>query len=69
MKKVSYFMAIALLSVGLNSCSEDCHECHYENANNVEVELGEKCDDELTNLEAEGYTVDGVKYEVHCHEH
>ena len=34
-----------------------------------EVELGEKCDDALEELEASGYAVNGTTYEVHCHEH
>lgn len=57
------------LFFSLASCHKDCHECHYEDANDNEVELGEKCEDELETLEAEGITVDGVKYEVHCHGH
>ncbi len=69
MKKVGFLVVYSALFLGLNSCSKDCHECHYEDANDVEVELGEKCDDDLENLEADGYTVDGVTYEVHCHEH
>lgn len=56
------------------SCSKDeCHECHYEkmvNGAETEVELGEKCGDDLVNLEKDGFTdIDGTKYEVHCHEH
>lgn len=52
-----------------SSCEHHCHECHYEDADDMEVELGEKCEDELESLEANGITVDGVTYEVHCHEH
>lgn len=35
----------------------------------IEVELGEKCDDDLKNIEASGFNDGGVVYEVHCHEH
>lgn len=59
----------AFLVFGLTSCNkEECHECHYE-LNGQEVELGEKCGDALTELEASGYALDGQVYEVHCHEH
>ncbi|MCT4560564.1 MAG: hypothetical protein N4A41_04225 [Crocinitomicaceae bacterium] len=64
---------VALLALGLvtlTACKkEECHECHYENANNEEVELGEKCGDELENLEKDGYSDGTNVYEVHCHEH
>ena len=50
------------------SCEKNCHECHYD-FNDTEVELGEKCDDDLEEIEKNGYTVDGVTYEVHCHDH
>ncbi len=69
MKKVS-FLAIALISVAtLSSCNNKCHECHYEDANGAEVELGEQCGDDLENYEENGIVVDGTTYEVHCHEH
>ena len=61
----------ALLSVStfLLSCNKNkCHECHYDKAG-VEVELGEKCGDELENLEANGYSDSTGNYTVHCHEH
>lgn len=52
------------------SCSKTgCHECHYEDAQDQEVELGEYCDEDLEQIEKDGYTVDGTTYEVHCHEH
>lgn len=73
MRKTS-LVAIALMlifSTGLHSCKkkETCHDCHYENDNNQEVELGKKCGDELEKLESDGIVVDGKKYEVHCHDH
>lgn len=63
-----FFTALAFSTLSI-SCSKECHECHYEDANNNEVELGEKCDEELENLERDGYTVGGETFEVHCHEH
>jgi hypothetical protein len=72
MKKVSYLAvaAIFVLTAVTSSCKkESCHTCHYEDASNKEVELGEKCGDELEALEKDGYTVNGTKYEVHCHDH
>lgn len=73
MKKVSLILAI-FATLSIISCDKDeCHECHYEimeNGSEVEVELGEKCGDDLETLEREGFTAaDGTKYEVHCHEH
>ena len=52
------------------SCKKNqCSECHYDDAQGLEVELGEKCGDELETLEANGYNLGGVNYDVHCHEH
>lgn len=54
----------------LTSCKKDeCHECHYDDANGIEVELGEKCNEELHQLEENGYELNGAVYTVHCHEH
>jgi hypothetical protein len=51
------------------SCAKNkCHDCHYDKAG-AEVELGEKCGDELESLEAEGYTDTTGTYIVHCHGH
>ncbi len=64
---IGAFMFGALVLV---SCKkEECHECHYEDASGAEVELGEKCGDELEDIEASGINVGGTNYEVHCHEH
>ena len=58
-----------LFAVTLTSCKkEECHECHYDTATG-EVELGEKCGDELEELESNGFTANGTTYDVHCHEH
>lgn len=69
MKKSMLTFGIALSALLAISCEKSCHECHYEDANDMEVELGEKCDDELEELEANGITVAGTTYEVHCHDH
>ena len=63
-------MAVAALAtLSLAACKKDeCHACHYE-LNEVEVEIGTKCGDDLKLAEKEGVMVDGVKYNVHCHEH
>lgn len=66
MKKVAIlFGAVALF--GLSSCNK-CHECHYD-LNGSEVELGEFCGDDLTDIEANGYVDSaGTIQEVHCGE-
>jgi len=52
------------------SCDKNkCHECHYDK-NGSEVELGEKCGQELKDLEALGTFTDSTgNYVVHCDEH
>lgn len=67
--KKRIILAAAIVTVTMLSCKkEECHECHYER-NGEEVELGERCDDELTDLEASGIMVNDTIYDVHCHEH
>jgi hypothetical protein len=61
--------ASAVLVFGLTSCKkEECSECHYE-MDGQEVELGERCDDAIADIEASGFAADGVTYEVHCGAH
>lgn len=69
MKKVIKFAlpVVAFAAFSLTSCKK-CEECHYDGPNG-EVELGEFCDEELEDMEANGYVADSVAYEVHCHEH
>lgn len=72
MKKVSLAIMLGAFVFGTSftSCKkkEQCEECHYDGPSG-EVEMGEKCGDELENLEATGKTtVDGVDYVVHCGE-
>lgn len=62
--------AVALVFAAFSCTKSECHECHYEDANDNEVELGEYCDEDLENLEANGYLDNnGDLHEVHCHEH
>lgn len=72
MTKIKSHVALIILTgvFALSACKKtECHDCHYEDTSGAEVELGEKCDDELEQLEAGGIVVDGIQYEVHCHEH
>ena len=68
-KSVIMLSFIALGAVTLSACGKSkCHECHYEK-DGQEIELGEKCGDDLEAIEASGYNDNGTVYEVHCHEH
>lgn len=73
MKKTILTIAVIAFetSIVTTSCKkkEVCHECHYEDDSNNEVDLGMKCGDELENLEKDGVVVDGKKREIHCHDH
>jgi hypothetical protein len=86
MKKLLIAPALALF---LFSCSDsdDCHECHiaWQNSANeeVEVEIGEFCGSELSDVESNGYTLaseqvigndtvpagDYAGSDIHCEEH
>jgi hypothetical protein len=69
MKSTGFFLIALTAAIVAVSCKrEHCHACHYD-LNGAEVEVGEYCGDELEAVEAEGYRVDTVTYEVHCHEH
>ncbi|MCG8573840.1 MAG: hypothetical protein MI810_03055 [Flavobacteriales bacterium] len=59
--------AFTALTVSVSSCKK-CQECHYDGPAG-EVEIGEYCGDDLTEVEANGHTVDGTTYDVHCEEH
>ena len=70
MKKQFLVIGLALVAMTAVSCKKNqCSECHYDDAQGEEVELGEKCGDELETLESDGYNLGGVNYVVHCHEH
>lgn len=69
MKKRSLVIALGFGLVLFESCKKnECHECHYD-VNGTEVEIGEKCGDDLEAIEKDGIVVNGVQYTVHCHEH
>ncbi len=69
MKAKIMMIAVLFGAVALTACKKDeCHACHYE-LNEVEVEIGAKCGDDLKDAEKNGITVDGQHYDVHCHEH
>ncbi len=69
MKKRSLVIALGFGLVLFSSCKKnECHECHYD-VNGTEVEIGEKCGDDLEAIEKDGIVVNGVQYTVHCHEH
>ena len=66
MKKIAIILGVFSV-VGFTSCKK-CAECHYDTPTG-EVELeGEYCGDDLENIEANGYTLNGVVYTVHCGE-
>ena len=53
-------------ALSLAACKKNnCADCHYDKAG-AEIELGEKCGDEMENLEANGYTDSTGTYVVHC---
>jgi hypothetical protein len=69
--KTKTVFTLSVVAAGLfilTSCKKQCHDCHYDGPNG-EVELGEKCEDEVEELESKGYTINGENYTVHCHEH
>ena len=66
MKKV--VLAIAILG-GLTFAScKKCEHCHYDTPAG-EVEIGELCDEELENAEANGYSVGDSTVTIHCEDH
>lgn len=71
MKKRNLIILTAALVVafGLTSCKK-CSECHYDK-DGAEIELGEYCDDDLEEIEANGYHDHDADttYEAHCHGH
>jgi len=68
-KSVILFIMATVSVIAISSCSKNkCHDCHYDK-NVAEVELGEKCGDDLEQLESNGYTDTTGTYTVHCHEH
>ncbi len=72
MKKYVFLSLLALStgSISLVSCNKNkCAECHYDKGNQ-EISLGEKCGEELENLESSGqYMVNDTLYTLLCGEH
>lgn len=68
MRTVKLVLGVSLIAFSFSSCKKDkCAECHYDGPNG-EVELGQKCNDEIEDLEKNGYTTGGQTYTVHCGE-
>ena len=70
MKKVIITgVIVAVGTIFVSACKKNkCAECHYDSSSNTEVELGQKCGDELETLEANGYSDGTNTYTVHCGE-
>lgn len=68
MKKTLVLSLLSLAFITFSCKKNECKMCHYEH-NNSEVEIGEKCGDDIADAEANGIVVDGVQHEVHCGEH
>lgn len=61
-----YVVSLCLTALSLTACKKNtCADCHYDKAG-AEIELGEKCGDEMETLEANGYTDSTGNYVVHC---
>lgn len=69
MKQKIGILGFSILTI-LSACKKnECHECHYENAQNEEIELGTYCGKDLENIEKNGISNSEGTFEVHCHEH
>jgi hypothetical protein len=70
MKKTALIISFKFITLFfLFSCGKNkCAECHYDYGS-TQIELGEKCGDDLKSLEANGFLVNDTLYEVHCHQH
>lgn len=67
MKLKTLTIGLAIVAFGFSCKKDECKECHYDGPSG-EVDLGEKCGDDITNLEANGHTENGTTYTVHCGE-
>jgi hypothetical protein len=64
--KLVLLAALCFVALSLGACKKKkCADCHYDKAG-AEIELGEKCGDEMGVLEANGYTDSTGTYVVHC---
>lgn len=64
-KSLVFSAAIAMTMVFTSCKKNKCADCHYDK-DGAEIELGEKCGDDMENLEANGYTDTTGNYVVHC---
>lgn len=66
MRKTVFTVLAAAFALSLVACKKNkCADCHYDK-DGAEIEIGEKCGDEMENLEANGYTDSTGTYIVHC---
>jgi hypothetical protein len=64
--KQMFIASLCLFALTFVSCNKNqCSNCHYDKAG-AEIELGEKCGNEMETLEANGYTDTTGTYTVHC---
>ncbi|NDB34529.1 MAG: hypothetical protein EB023_04110 [Flavobacteriia bacterium] len=64
--RVSLIVFSVAFIFAASACKKNkCADCHYDKAGS-EIELGEKCGDEMEQLEANGYTDTTGTYVVHC---
>lgn len=66
MKKTMLMLLSSAFVFSFFSCKKNqCADCHYDK-DGAEIEIGEKCGDEMESLEANGYTDSTGTYVVHC---
>ena len=66
MKKTMLMLLSSAFVFSFVSCKKNqCADCHYDK-DGAEIEIGEKCGDEMESLEANGYTDSTGTYVVHC---
>ena len=56
----SLFASLCIISCEKDDHDHGCHDCHIaymETGGEIQVDLGEFCDDDLENIEANGYTL------------
>ena len=64
--KLVLLSVLCVAAFSLGACKKNkCADCHYDKAG-AEIELGEKCGDEMETLEANGYTDSTGNYIVNC---
>ena len=66
MRKTMLIVLSSAFVLFIVSCKKNqCADCHYDK-DGAEIEIGEKCGDEMEALEANGYTDSTGTYVVHC---